>query len=385
VQFVAYEYRSNAILVQALRDETDKSMVEAFQDIYTYLTERGFKPKLNVMDNQCSRAVQAYIKSTGAEVQLVNPDDHWVNAAERAIQTRKNHWIAGMGTLDPNCPLQLWCQFIEQGQDTLNMLKVSRINPKLSSYVALKGQFDFNKTPLVLVGTKALVFPDPNKRNTWQSHSINAWYVGPAKQHYRNYKFFIPETKGYRISGSAKFFPAHCKMPAIEPGDTVRLAAQDLIMAMQKLSNAPIDLNQKHTQALRQLTEIFNEAVRIPGNKENTPVTRVNNTAVPRVNPSTPAPRVQTASDNSPILQPLTSTDPTAPRILATVPRVHQHHTRNNTPMSTIYEESHQALRRTKRREKPTNTTAPQTTYKTSNPGKTPQCVNTTTKLHHTR
>jgi hypothetical protein len=40
------------------------------------------------------------------------------------------------------------------------------------------------------------------------------------------YKFFIPETKGYQISGSAKFFPAHCKIPAIEPGDTVRLAAQ---------------------------------------------------------------------------------------------------------------------------------------------------------------
>jgi uncharacterized protein YgfB (UPF0149 family) len=76
------------------------------------------------MDNQCSRAGQKYIKSTGADIQLVNPDDHWVNAAERAIQTWKNHWISGMGTLDPNCPMQLWCQFIEQGQDTLNLLRV---------------------------------------------------------------------------------------------------------------------------------------------------------------------------------------------------------------------------------------------------------------------
>jgi hypothetical protein len=65
VQFVAYEYRSNTILVWALRgDETDKSMIEAFQDIYKYFTEHGFKPKLNVMDNQCSKAVQAFIKST---------------------------------------------------------------------------------------------------------------------------------------------------------------------------------------------------------------------------------------------------------------------------------------------------------------------------------
>jgi hypothetical protein len=76
VQFVAYEYRSNAILVRTLRDETDESMVKAFEDIYTYFTEKGFKPKLNVMDNKCSKAVQKYIKSTGADIQFVNPDDH---------------------------------------------------------------------------------------------------------------------------------------------------------------------------------------------------------------------------------------------------------------------------------------------------------------------
>ena len=27
-------------------------MVEAFQEVYEYLTEKGFKQKLNVMDNQ---------------------------------------------------------------------------------------------------------------------------------------------------------------------------------------------------------------------------------------------------------------------------------------------------------------------------------------------
>jgi hypothetical protein len=194
-------------------------MIEAFKDVYQYLENKGFKPKLNVMDNQCSKAIQRYIKATGADIQLVTPDDHRVNAAERAIQTWKNHWIAGMGTLDPLCPMQLWCQFIEQAQDTLNLLRASRVNPKLSAYAVLEGQFNFNKTPLAPVGTKALVFLDPNKRTTWESHAIDAWYTGPAKMHYRNYRFYVPETRGYRISGSAKFFPAHCKMPAIEPGD----------------------------------------------------------------------------------------------------------------------------------------------------------------------
>lgn len=63
-QFVAYEYRSNAILVRALKDLSDQSMIKAFTDVYEYLTSNGLKPKLNVMDNACSRAVQKYIKST---------------------------------------------------------------------------------------------------------------------------------------------------------------------------------------------------------------------------------------------------------------------------------------------------------------------------------
>eukprot|EP00804_Cyclotella_cryptica_P024278 CCRYP_012561-RA/>CCRYP_012561-RA protein AED:0.25 eAED:0.27 QI:0/0/0/1/1/1/3/0/611 len=68
--FVAYKYRSNAILVRALKDQTDKSLTAAFRDFYEYLTERGFQPKLNVMDNQCSKAVEKYIRSTKAETRM---------------------------------------------------------------------------------------------------------------------------------------------------------------------------------------------------------------------------------------------------------------------------------------------------------------------------
>jgi hypothetical protein len=194
--FVCYEYRSNAILVRAMKDQTDDSLQKAFQNVYEFLTTRGFKPKLNIMDNQCSKRIQRYIKSTGAGIQLVNPDDHRVNACERAIQTWKNHWIAGLNTIDPACLLQLWSKFIQQGQDTLNLLRKSRINPRLSAYAILNGQFDFNRTPLAPVGTKALVFLDPKHRKSFQSKALDAYYTGPAMMHYRNYQFFILETGG---------------------------------------------------------------------------------------------------------------------------------------------------------------------------------------------
>ena len=101
------------------------------------------------------------------------------------------------------------------------MLRTSRINDKLSAYAILEGQFEFDKTPLAPVGTKDLVFLDPKKWTSWNSHAVDAWYVGPAKKHYRNFKFYIPKTRGYRIANTAKFYPQHCKQPAIEPGDSI--------------------------------------------------------------------------------------------------------------------------------------------------------------------
>ena len=245
-----------------------------------------------------------------------------------------------MGTLDPNCPIQLWCQFIKQGQDTLNLLRISRVNPKLSAYAVLEGQFNFDKTPLAPVGTRALILLDPNSRKTWQNHALDAWYVGPAKNHYRNYRFFIPSTKGYRISGSAKFFPKHTKMPAIKPGDTVHLAAQDLITAIRTLSTAPITLAPQHTTALRQLADIFSSATTV-----NAQQTTTSTTPVTRVAASTPPPRVNTPS---------TSADPTDPTKLRTQRFVHQWHTRSNTPMPTPLEDT-------------SNDTSPQQTKPTPN------------------
>jgi hypothetical protein len=150
---------------------------------------------------------------------------------------------------------------------------------------------------------------------------MDAYYCGPAKMHYRNYHFYIPETRNYRTSNSAKFFPAHCKMPAIEPGDTIRLAAQDLITALRnKHSKAPINLDHSHTSALRQLTEIFHTLETVNEEKD-TP---------PRVH-GQPA-RVQ----------PSTSHDATAPRVVAQQPRVHQRTTRANKPMPAIAEEENE-------------------------------------------
>ena len=87
--FVCYTYQPNAILVRPMKSRSDECMVAAYTDIYDYLENRGHKPKLNIMDNEASKAVQNYIKRQNVAWQLVEPHNHRVNTAERAIQTFK--------------------------------------------------------------------------------------------------------------------------------------------------------------------------------------------------------------------------------------------------------------------------------------------------------
>ena len=93
--------------MRPMKSRSDESMVKAFTDIYAYLKTKNLQPKLHVLDNECSKAVQTFIKSNGTDIQIVEPHNHSVNAAEPAVKAIKYHVIAGLATVDINCPLQL--------------------------------------------------------------------------------------------------------------------------------------------------------------------------------------------------------------------------------------------------------------------------------------
>jgi hypothetical protein len=58
-------------------------------------------------------------------LQLVEPHNHCVNAAEQAIQTFKNCFIGALGTTDANFLIQLWDKLTPQVQDSINLLQRS--------------------------------------------------------------------------------------------------------------------------------------------------------------------------------------------------------------------------------------------------------------------
>ena len=98
---VCYVYSANAIIIHPMKDRTDACMVQTFKEIYEYLDTCRCKPKLHVLDNECSQAVQAYIKKEDVRIQLVEPHNHRVNAVETAIKATKYHITTGLQTVDP--------------------------------------------------------------------------------------------------------------------------------------------------------------------------------------------------------------------------------------------------------------------------------------------
>ncbi len=143
---------------------------------------------------------------------LVEPNNHRVNAAKRAIQTFKAHFISAQATTDSNFLLQLWDQLTPQVETTLNMLHQSRIDPNMSAYEAVHGPYDWNCFPLAPPGCKAVIYKAPESRGSWACYGTDAWYVGPSLDHYQCNHYFVPDTRAYRVLGSAELFPQHCQI-----------------------------------------------------------------------------------------------------------------------------------------------------------------------------
>ena len=75
---------------------------------------------------------------------------------------------------------------------------------------------------------KAIIYEAPAVRGSWASRGTDAWYLGPAADHYRCNIYYVPETRAYRISGSAELFPQHCQVPNLSKHAHLKALTEEL-------------------------------------------------------------------------------------------------------------------------------------------------------------
>ena len=172
-KYIAYSYDTNGILFEAMKSKHDGEMLRVFDKVCKKLTSRGIKPTFHVMENEASRAVMDWLKLVKqVDAQELSPQNHRANVAERMIETGKHHLISGIAGTDENFPITQWDRLIPQTQRTLNMMRLCRINQKLSSDAFLEGQHNFNAVPFPPLGWRMLIFEGPDQRSSWGFHAV---------------------------------------------------------------------------------------------------------------------------------------------------------------------------------------------------------------------
>jgi hypothetical protein len=257
--FLLYDYDSNSIHAEPMPSKSGAAILHAYKTVHNRLVHAGLRPQLQKLDNECSTALKQFLREEHVDFQLVPPGIHRANAAERAIRTFKNHFIAGLCSTDRDFPLHLWDRLLPQAVLTLNLMRGSRINPNLSAWAQVYGQFDFNRTPIAPPGTRVLVHVKPDLRGSWSPHALDGWYVGPALDHYRCYRVWMWETQRERTPDTVTWFPQHVSMPIATSVDIIIAGAHDIIRALQNPSPgsqlAPLHLSE--VAALRSIAEIL--------------------------------------------------------------------------------------------------------------------------------
>ena len=319
---VAYIHDANATHAIPVKTRSEQSLIDGYTTIYKKLTSSGFTPQLHISDNECSTAFKRFLAAHKIKLQLVPPYNHMTNPTERAIGTFKDHFIAGLAILPPQFPMHLWDRLIDHATITLNLLRASRLHPKISAHHHINGAFDYNRTPLALPGCRVVMYDTPNNRQTWDSKGTDGWYLGPATGHYWCHCCYVPSTCSEQIVKTVKFFPHDCAQPYSSARDNATHAVKSLADALKGYQldcpyEAPGDAQMK---AIKALSDIFTKLT-----TQHT--AKINSHQFPRV--KKPTPPTMSPTPSAPL--PRVTSTPT-PTSTAQLPRVPTHNTPHLIP-----------------------------------------------------
>jgi hypothetical protein len=230
---VYFDVDANYIDAEPKRNHKDNQMIQAYQNLWTRMNcNCETKPNMHILNNEASEAFKTEIKKN-CNLQLVPPDTHRRNLAERAIQTFKSHFIATLAGVNSSFPMSLCDRLVPQTGITLNLLRQANKIPSVSVYEFVNGKFDYNKFPLAPLGCAVEMHESTNRQKTWDLHSLSGWYLGTSTEHYCCHKIFCKKTRSERKSDMVFFQHWYITQPMVTPEDQIIKAVRDLSSALR--------------------------------------------------------------------------------------------------------------------------------------------------------
>jgi len=177
------------------------------------------------MKNRTEGDFKKCIRKNNMTHELVPPNCHRRNMAERAIQTFKNHFVAILSGVDDRFPLSLWCYLVRPAKLTVNLLRQSNVVPKISAYAHVHGQHDYMKHLFTPLGCSVMAHVKPKNRRTWDVHGEVGYSIGTSMEHHRCFNVYIVKTRATRVSNSVFFKHQYITNPQLTPETLVMKAA----------------------------------------------------------------------------------------------------------------------------------------------------------------
>ena len=110
---IGYHFDSNAILGIPLKNRQAGTITKAWKELQEKFKNAGTAPNTWILDNETSHNLQEAMTKYTIKFQFVPPHNHRANLAERAIQTFKSHFKAGLASVHPDFPIAEWDRLLD--------------------------------------------------------------------------------------------------------------------------------------------------------------------------------------------------------------------------------------------------------------------------------
>jgi hypothetical protein len=214
---VAIHLDMNYIFAKPMKNETEGEMIRVYQKILNRMKAAGLGLRKQVFHNKCSAAMKACIKENGMNYKLIPPGQHRHNQAERAIQTFKAHFISILAGVDNKLPLLFWCHLLKPTELTLNLLRQSRVAPKILAFTHVHGTHDYMQKPFAPIGCAVQMHIKHNDRLSWDTRLKPGFNLGTSMEHHQCFRVYVTRTRATRISDTIVFKHQYITSPTISP------------------------------------------------------------------------------------------------------------------------------------------------------------------------
>ena len=178
---IVYHCNANLILAVPFKTRKDNHRLKAYDKLMQRLSYHKLTVDLQILDNEASAEYKRLIKKKwNINYQLVPPNTHQSNAAERSICMFKAHFISILASVAPDFPLNLWNFLLPQTEVTLNLLRKAALDPSKSAWAYFHGPFNYDATLLGHPGCNLIAHKKTGTRNSCDFRGTAGCNLGVA-------------------------------------------------------------------------------------------------------------------------------------------------------------------------------------------------------------